>query len=138
MPTNFNQQIIEEFRANQGKVTNPNFLNSDLLLLTTTGAKSGNPHTVPVVYSKDGDRIVIIASYGGAPTNPAWFHNLVVHPEVTIEVGDEKFLAKATVVEDDTERDRLYAQHANRYPGFNDYKAKTDRKIPVIVLEHQG
>ncbi len=130
---NFNQQIIDEFRANKGK-TAGYFANSDLLLLTTQGAKTGKETTTPVVYTKDGDRMVIVASKGGAPNNPAWYHNLLAHPEVTVEVGTEKFKVRAVPVTGD-ERTRLYNQHAERYPSFKDYQAKTTRTIPVFVLE---
>ncbi len=130
---NFNQQIIDEFRANKGK-TSGYFANSDLLLLTTKGAKSGKETTTPVVYSKDGDRLVIVASKGGAPNNPAWYHNLLAHPEVTVEVGADKYKVRAIPVTGD-ERTRLYNQHAKQYPSFKDYQAKTTRVIPVFVLE---
>ncbi len=130
---NFNQQIIDEFRSNQGKVGGM-FAGMKLLLLTTKGAKSGKQTTVPVSYTKEGDRFVIVASKGGAPTNPAWYHNLIAHPDATVEVGTEKFKVRALCVTDD-ERERLYNQHAKQYPVFNDYKAKTTRKIPVFLLE---
>ncbi len=130
---NFNQQIIDEFRSNQGKVGGM-FANMKLLLLTTQGAKSGKTTTSPVSYTKEGDRFVIVASKGGAPTNPAWYHNLLAHPEATVEVGTEKFKVRAVSVTGE-ERERLYDQHAKQYPAFNDYKAKTTRKIPVFLLE---
>ena len=129
----FNRNLIDEFRANHGKVTGI-FQNSPVLLLTTTGAKSGNKHTTPVVYTTDGDRLVIIASKGGAPTNPAWYHNLVANPTVTIELPDETFEARAVVTKGD-ERQRLFDAQAAQMPNFNDYAAKTTREIPVIALE---
>ncbi len=129
----FNLKIIEEFRANAGETTGP-FKGRPLLLLTTRGAKSGATHTTPLVYSRDGDRLVIIASMGGAPKNPAWYHNIVANPEVTVELGVEKFSARATSAEGD-ERDRLYAQQAATMPAFKDYETKTTRRIPVVVLE---
>jgi deazaflavin-dependent oxidoreductase (nitroreductase family) len=129
-PSNYNQAVIENFRSNGGKGQYPNLL----LLLTTIGARSGQPHTTPVAYSTDGDRLVIVASKAGAPTNPAWYHNLLAHPTVTVELGGEKFQAQATVVEG-PERDRLYAQHAELMPGFADYQQKTTRQIPVIILK---
>ena len=129
-PSNYNQQVIEQFRASGGKPGGPN----QLILLTTTGAKSGQPRISPVAYSTDGDRLVIVASKGGAPTNPDWFANLVKNPIVTVEQGAETFQARATVVEGE-ERDRLYARHAELMPGFADYVTKTTRVIPVIVLE---
>jgi deazaflavin-dependent oxidoreductase (nitroreductase family) len=129
-PTNYNQQVIDEFRANGGKVTTNPY---PLLLLTTIGAKSGQPRTTPVAYSKDGDNLVIIASKGGAPTNPDWYYNLLANPIVTVELGTETFPARATVVEG-AERDRLYAQHAAQMPGFAEYQRKTPRQIPVVIL----
>ncbi|MCA1666399.1 MAG: nitroreductase family deazaflavin-dependent oxidoreductase [Thermomicrobia bacterium] len=132
-PNDFNQQVIAEFRANGGKVGGP-FAGRSMLLLTTTGAKSGQPRTSPLVYTTDGDRIVIIASKGGAPTNPDWYRNLVAHPTATVELGTEKFQARATVIEGQ-ERERLYDQQAAQIPGFAEYQQKTTRQIPVIVLE---
>lgn len=129
----FNQQLIEEFRANEGKVTGP-FAGAPLLLLTSRGAKSGEVRTTPLVYTRDGDRLVVLASKGGAPTNPAWYHNLVTNPEATIELGDEKFEARATVAEGE-ERDRLFDAQAAQMPNFADYQRKTTRQIPVVVLE---
>jgi deazaflavin-dependent oxidoreductase (nitroreductase family) len=125
-PNDFNQRMIEQFRANGGKVGGP-FAGSDVLLLTTTGAKSGRQHTTPVVYSKDGNRLI----------NPAWYHNLLAHPTVTLEVGSDRFEAKAEV-QAGAERDRLWAQHAEQYPGFSDYQKHTTRVIPVVVLERIG
>lgn len=129
----FNKNIIAEFRANGGE-TFGMFKGRPLLLLTTTGAKSGEERTTPLVYSRDGDRVVIIASKGGAPQHPAWFHNLSANPEVTVEIGTEKFKARASVP-DGEERDRLYAQQAATMPAFNEYQQKTTRRIPVVVLE---
>jgi deazaflavin-dependent oxidoreductase (nitroreductase family) len=130
-PTNYNQQVIETFRANKGVVRGPN----KLILLTTTGAKSSQPRTSPVAYSTDGDRLVIAASKGGAPSNPSWYFNLLANPIVTVELGAETFQARASVVTDEQERERLYAHHAELMPGFADYTLKTTRKIPVILLE---
>jgi deazaflavin-dependent oxidoreductase (nitroreductase family) len=132
----FNQSIITEFRANAGKVGGP-FANSTLLLLTTTGAKSGQQRITPLATLKDGDRLVIIASKAGAPTNPDWYHNILAHPEVTVEIGTERFQARATVA-DESERKRLYAQMAEKAPVFADYEKKTERKIPVVLLERIG
>jgi deazaflavin-dependent oxidoreductase (nitroreductase family) len=129
----FNRDLIEEFRANHGKVSGI-FANAPVLLLTTTGAKSGNKHTSPVVYTTDGERLVIIASKGGAPNNPAWYHNLVANPTVTIELPDETFEARAVVTKGD-ERQRLFDAQAALMPNFNDYASKTTREIPVIALE---
>jgi deazaflavin-dependent oxidoreductase (nitroreductase family) len=129
----FNRMLIEEFRANGGKTTGP-FANSPLLLLTTTGAKSGQQRTNPLVYSRDGDRIVIIASKGGAPTSPDWYHNLLANPEAIVEIGAERFPVRATVAEGD-ERDRLYKQQADQMPNFHEYQRNTSRRIPVVILE---
>ncbi|MEU7788257.1 MULTISPECIES: nitroreductase family deazaflavin-dependent oxidoreductase [unclassified Amycolatopsis] len=130
----FNKQVVEEFRANGGKVGNY-FEGKNVLLLTTTGAKSGEPRLSPLVYTTDGDRYVVAASMGGAPKNPAWYHNLVANPKVTLEVGTEKFEATATVIADRAERDRLYAGMVAHAEGFAEYETKTDRVIPIVVLE---
>jgi deazaflavin-dependent oxidoreductase (nitroreductase family) len=129
----FNQRVITDFRANNGKVGGQ-MENMPLLLVTMTGAKSGRTITLPLVYSTDGDRIVIIASYAGAPKNPSWYHNLVAHPVVTVELGGDKYQAKATVATG-AERERLFKQQADLLPIFNDYQNKTTRRIPVFVLD---
>lgn len=133
-PRGFNDRLIDDFRAHDGQITSGPFTGRSLLLLTTTGAKTGEERTNPLAYSRDGDRLVIVASKGGAPRNPDWFHNLRAHPEVSVELGPEKFRARATVA-DDAERRRLYDQHAAKMPAFADYEKKTARKIPVVVLE---
>ena len=120
-----NQQVIEEFRANQGKVGG-RYAKAPLLLLTTTGAKSGQAITRPVAYTRDGERFVVIASYGGGPKNPAWYYNLVAHPEATVEVGNERFRVKATVATGE-ERRRLYDRQAAQLPNFAEYEKKTKR-----------
>jgi deazaflavin-dependent oxidoreductase (nitroreductase family) len=132
--TDFNTQVIEEFRAHGGKVGGP-FEGASLVLMTTTGAKSGNERTNPVVYFPDGDRIYVIASAAGADKHPAWFHNLKAHPDLTVEIGTEKYRARAVEVTDDAERDRLYAQAVAVMPGFAEYEQKTDRRIPVLHLD---
>ncbi len=129
----FNRNVIDEFRANDGKVTGM-FAGAPLVLITHTGAKSGQPRTTPVVYTTDGDRIVIIASKGGSPENPAWYHNLVAHPEVTVELPGQTYQARATEVTGD-ERDRLFRAQADMMPNFDEYQANTSRKIPVFVIE---
>ena len=131
----WNRQTIEEFRANGGKVGGM-WDGRPLLLLTTTGAKSGQRRTNPVMYLRDGDRLLVFASKGGAPTSPDWYHNLVVHHQVTVEVGNETYEATATVLSGQ-ERDRLYAKQAQLYPQFGEYQAKTTRQIPVIALERR-
>ena len=129
----FNQKVIEEFRSSGGKVGGP-FAGAPMIIVTHTGAKSGKTYTTPLVYSKDGDRYVIIASKAGSSTNPAWYHNLIAHPEVTVEIGNEKFKAKAVEAKG-AERDRLFEAQASLMPQFNEYKTKTSRVIPVIALE---
>jgi deazaflavin-dependent oxidoreductase (nitroreductase family) len=127
-----NQRVITEFRANNGKVGGM-FEGMPVLLMTMTGAKSGRTLIRPVCYSRDGDTIVVIASYGGAAHNPPWYHNLVANPVITVEVGSEKFKAKVSVTSGQ-ERQRLFDQMAKQMPFFNDYQKKTDRQIPVLVL----
>ena len=133
-PKSFNERVIEDFRSHDGQITSGPFTGRSLLLLTTKGAKTGDERTSPLAYSRDGDRLVVIASKGGAPTNPAWYHNLRTHSDVTVEIGTEKFSAHAQVVSE-PERRRLYDQHAARMPAFAEYEKKTARKIPVVVLE---
>jgi deazaflavin-dependent oxidoreductase (nitroreductase family) len=131
-PNDFNARIIDEFRANQGKVGAP-FAGAPMVLLTTTGAKSGRKLTTPLVYLPDGDRIVVFASKGGAPRHPAWYHNLVAHPQATVEVGTEKFEGHANVIKGE-ERDALYARQAKLFPAFAQYEAATTRVIPVVAF----
>lgn len=133
-PMSFNERVIQDFRAHNGQITSGPFAGRSLLLLTTRGAKTGDERTSPLAYSRDGDRFVVIASKGGAPTNPAWYHNVRTHPEVTVELGPENFRARAKVASE-PERRRLYDQHAAKMPAFADYEKKTTRKIPVVVLE---
>jgi deazaflavin-dependent oxidoreductase (nitroreductase family) len=132
----FNRAIIEEFRANDGKVGGP-FEGAPVLLLTATGAKSGERRTTPVVYLQDGDRMVIFASKGGAPNNPGWYHNLRANPSATVEVGSEK-VDVDTVVTEGEERERLFRRQAEIFPQFADYEQKTTRRIPVVALERKG
>ena len=129
----FNKKVIEDFRANGGNVGGQ-FKGAPMVLLTHTGAKSGRTYTTPLVYSRDGDRVVIIASKAGSDTNPDWYHNLRAHPEVTLEIGGEKFQARAKAATG-TERERLFDQQAKMMPLFDDYRKKTKREIPVMVLE---
>jgi deazaflavin-dependent oxidoreductase (nitroreductase family) len=131
-PADFNAQIIEEFRANEGRVGGM-FEGSTLLLLHHTGAKSGTSRTNPLGYLNDQGRYVVFASKAGAPTNPDWYHNLKAHPNATIEVGTDTIEVVASEATGD-ERDRLYRTQAERVPQFADYEKKTDRVIPVIVL----
>ncbi|MET9559101.1 nitroreductase/quinone reductase family protein [Streptomyces tauricus] len=136
MPNDFNQQIIEEFRANAGEVGGP-FEGARLILLTTTGARSGERHTTPVAYYADGDGdVLVIASAAGAPKHPDWFHNLVAHPQVTVESGVFTYEATAEVLEG-TARDDAFARAVEADPGWADYQARTSRVIPVVAL-HQN
>lgn|SRR5689334_5066355 len=132
--SDFNQNVIEEFRANQGKVGGY-FAGANMILLHTVGAKSGQPRINPLVYVPDGDRLVIIASKGGADSNPDWYYNLLANPLVTVEVGTELFQARATAVTEEPERSRLYAAMVAHRAGFAEYEQKTSRKIPAVVLE---
>ena len=129
----FNREVIAHFRANggEGKVGGKIV---PVILLTTTGAKSGLPRTTPLNYSRDGDRIIVIASKGGSPTHPDWYHNLVANPEVTVELGTERFQARASVAEGQ-ERERLFDQQAALMPFFAKYQETTPRQIPVVILE---
>jgi len=129
----YNQALIENFRANGGVGSD----SPPVLLLTTIGAKSGQPHTTPLGYSTNGDRILVIAAYLGAPKHPAWYHNLVAHPEVTVELGRER-LRMCAVVAEGAERERLFNQHAEQAPWTVEYQAKTTRQFPVVVLERVG
>jgi len=128
----YNAQIIEEFRANAGLVGG-RWEGRDLLLLTTTGRKSGRPHTTPMVYSRDGDRLLVYASKAGAPTHPDWYLNLVADPSVVVEVGTDRYDAVATPLTGD-ERDAAFEAQARRAPAFAEYQEKTDRVIPVVAL----
>jgi deazaflavin-dependent oxidoreductase (nitroreductase family) len=132
----FNEELIAEFRANDGKVTGM-FSGRPLVLLTSTGAKSGQPRTMPLVYTKDGDNLVIIASKGGSDSNPDWYYNLVANPEATVELPGETFRVRARQAEGE-ERRRLYDAQAAVMPTFADYEKKTTRAIPVFVLERVG
>ncbi len=131
--SNWNEQIIEEFRANDGKVGGK-FEVVPLLLLHTTGAKSGAARINPLAYRREGDAYIVFASKGGAPTNPDWYFNVKANPVASIEVGTESHSVVARVAEGD-ERERIWSKQKQDYPGFADYESKTSRKIPVIVLE---
>jgi deazaflavin-dependent oxidoreductase (nitroreductase family) len=128
----YNARIVAEFRANHGKVGG-DFEGAPLLLLHSTGARSGRKIVTPMMYLRDGDRCLVFASKGGAPQNPAWYHNLLAHPEVEIELGDDTIPVRAEVLSG-AERDRKYAEQAALYPGFADYQKKTTRVIPVVAL----
>jgi deazaflavin-dependent oxidoreductase (nitroreductase family) len=129
----FNEKIIEEFRANGGNVGGP-FEGAALLLLHATGAKTGRTRVKPLVYRRDGDRLVVFGTKGGAPTNPEWYYNVQANPRVTVEVGSDRFEADARVAPPD-ERDRIWRLQARDAPAFADYQKRTDRTIPVVILE---
>ncbi|MEU5401503.1 nitroreductase/quinone reductase family protein [Streptomyces sp. NPDC005963] len=134
MPNDFNQQIIEEFRARGGVVGGP-FEGARLLLLTTTGARSGAGHTTPLAYLPDGDdRVLVIASAAGAPRHPAWYHNLLANPRVTVEAGVFTYEAQATALVG-SERDAAFARAVESDGGWAEYQAKTERVIPVVALQ---
>lgn len=132
--SDFNAQVIAEFRANKGKVGGY-FEGANMLILHTTGAKSGKERVNPLVYAKDGDRMIVAASKGGAPTNPDWYYNLLANPNATVEVGTEQFPVRATLVTEEPERSRLYAKMVAHRSGFAEYEDKTTRKIPAVLLE---
>jgi deazaflavin-dependent oxidoreductase (nitroreductase family) len=128
---NWNRKIIEEFRANDGKVEGT-YAGASLLLLTTIGKKSGQPRVAPLAYQRDGDRFIVVASFMGAPKHPDWYLNLVAHPEVTVEVGDQTFQAIATTIEG-AERERTL----EKWPMVREHQAKTTREIPFVALTKQ-
>jgi deazaflavin-dependent oxidoreductase (nitroreductase family) len=139
MPENPNQHIIDEFHANQGRVGGF-FEGASMLLLHTVGARTGLPRVNPLVYLPDDDlpdddRYVVFATKGGAPTNPHWYHNLLAHPDVEIEVGTETIPVRAVEITSDQVREALFARQVERRPGFADYPKKSNRRIPVIALE---
>ncbi len=131
-PADFNAQIIDEFRANGGRVGGM-FEGNPLLLLHHTGAKSGQERINPLAYQADDGRYVIFASKGGAPTNPDWYHNLIAHPNATIEVGTDTIEVLASEASGE-ERERLYRTQAERIPQFAEYEEKAGRVIPVMIL----
>jgi deazaflavin-dependent oxidoreductase (nitroreductase family) len=133
----FNEGVVEDFRTHHGQITKGPFTGRALLLLTTRGAKTGRERTSPLAFTRDGDRIFVIASKGGAPANPDWYRNLLANPRVTVEVGPDRFEANATVAKG-AERRRLYDLQASRMPTFWEYEKRTSREIPVVVLERAG
>lgn len=128
-----NAQLVKDIRE-QGHATSGNWLGRQALLLTTTGAKSGQERMSPLAYSTDGGRYIVTASKGGAPTHPGWYHNLLKDPVATVEVDLKKFKARASTAEGD-ERERLWLQHIALHPGIGEYPAKTTRVIPVVILD---
>ena len=135
--SDWNSGIIEEFRANDGKVGGP-FEGAPLLLLHTTGGKTGEERINPLMYLADGDRYVVFASKGGHDFHPHWMLNIEANPEVEIEVGDRRLKGNADVLRDGPERDRLYAEQVKRFPQFGEYEEKAARTIPVVVIEPLG
>lgn len=131
----YNTATIEEFRANGGETTG-DFAGRPVLLLTTKGRRSGEARTSPLIYTMDGDRYVVTAAAAGAPTHPLWYHNLVADSEVVVEVGSERFTATALEPDGD-ERDRLYEERCAATPNFKAYQERTERRIPIIVLERR-
>lgn len=132
--SDWNASVIEEFRANGGKVGG-NFEGAPLLLLHTVGAKSGQERVNPMMFQDLGDgRVAVFASYAGLDVNPAWFHNVVANPDVTAEIGTETRALRARVAGDD-ERSPIWEKQKTDYPGFAGYEAKTTRQIPVVILE---
>src|ERR1700723_993677 len=136
MPNDWNSKIIEEFRANEGRVGGP-FEGGTLLLLHTTGARSGQERVNPVAYQKLDHGYAVFASKAGAPTNPDWYHNLVAHPETTAEIGTETVALVARVTEGD-ERSKIWEEQKKDFPGFAEYEAGTTRQIPVVILSRKG
>ena len=130
--SDWNRKVIEEFRANEGRVSGA-FQGAPVLLLHTWGRKTGAERVNPMMYLAEDGRVFVFASKAGAPTNPDWYHNLVANPKVTVELGSQTLSATAVPVTG-ADRDRIYAEHARRYPGFAEYQAKTDRVIPVVEL----
>jgi deazaflavin-dependent oxidoreductase (nitroreductase family) len=130
-----NRKLVEELRAAREAGEEP-MPGRPMLLLTTTGARTGQPRVTPMMYVSDGDRLLVLASNAGASRHPDWYHNLVAHPEVTVEVGREVYDAVAVVTEG-AERDRLFIRTAERYPFFAEHQAKITRRIPVIALERR-
>ncbi|MFF4474475.1 nitroreductase/quinone reductase family protein [Streptomyces sp. NPDC001599] len=133
MPTSFHQSVIDELRANEGKVGGP-FEGGDLLLLTTTGARSGAARTTPLGYVRHGDALLVVGSNLGGPRHPGWYHNLLAHPVVRVEVGTSSFEALAVPAEG-ARREELFAHVVRAAPGYGDYQARTGRRLPVVVLE---
>lgn len=134
MPSDWNTKVIEEFRANSGTVAS---FGGPLLLLHTTGAKTGREHVTPVMYRQVDGGCAVFASAAGLPRNPAWYHNLVAHPDVQAEIGSQTLRLRARVA-DDAERGPIWTAQKAQFPGFQEYEDKTTRQIPVVILEPAG
>ena len=132
----WNDGIIDEFRANEGRVGGY-FEGASMLLLHTVGRKSGEPRVNPLVYLPDGDRFVVMATANGSPKHPEWYFNLLANPDVEIEVGTETIPVHAAEIEDEAEREALYARQVERRPGFAEYPEKANRRIPIVALERR-
>jgi deazaflavin-dependent oxidoreductase (nitroreductase family) len=133
--SDFNASIVEEFRAHEGKVGGP-FEGAPMVLLHTTGRRSGTERVNPLVYWPEGDQMVIFASKGGAPTHPDWYRNLMAQPDTTVEVGTDTVAVHARELEGDEYRD-LWDRITAAIPGLAEYQAKTSRRIPLIMLERR-
>lgn len=133
----FNQTIIDDFRENKGTVTIPPFAGGPIVLVHHTGAKSGTERVAPLAYTRDGDDVIIIASKGGAPENPAWYHNLLANPDTKVELGPDTWDVTAEALTDGPERARLYKAQADLMPNFHEYQKNTDRLIPVVRLRRR-
>ena len=129
----FGEEHIRSYRETGGEVGH-DWNGTQTLLLTTTGRRSGEPRTTPLIYGRDGDNVVIVASKGGAPDNPGWYRNLQAHPEAELQIRDEVFRAQARDAEGE-ERERLWQLMVGHWPAYDDYQTKTERRIPVVVLE---
>ena len=136
-PETFTKSLIADMRASGGRPASGYFAGKPLLILTSTGAKTGQPRTAVVTYHKEGDGYVVAASKGGDPSNPGWYHNLVAHPDATVEVDNQTFPVRAMEASG-PERDRLWDDHVAQLPEFGEYPKKTDRTIPMILLERAG
>jgi deazaflavin-dependent oxidoreductase (nitroreductase family) len=133
-PEAFTKGLIADMRAHGGRAASGPMAGKPLMILTTTGAKSGEPRTAIVTYHKDGDRYAVASSKGGAPTHPAWYHNLVANPDATVEVENQTFKVRA-IETSGAERDRLWNDHVAVLPEFGEYPKKTNRTIPMLILE---
>src|SRR5437879_2709161 len=128
-----NKKVVEEFRTHGGKVESW----APLILMTTFGAKTNQPRIYPLMYVPDGDRVLAVASKAGSPKNPLWYHNLLAHPDVTVETGTEKFAAHARVLTG-SEREKAFARAAQVFPPYAEYQQKTKREIPIFALERSA
>ena len=137
-PAEFERNLREDMRTHGGRPTSGPLAGQPLLVLTTTGAKSGEQRTAIVTYHRDGDHLVVAGSKGGADTNPAWYYNLLANPDATVEIGEDVFPVRAVVESAGDERDRLWNDHVKELPGFGEYPKKTSRVIPMVVLERAG